>query len=205
MRGSASGQMTRQRPQVALRRQPCGLDAGFAVCDRPARRAGLCARGIAHHVVAFLGLERAGAIDERAAGLERIRTRRRAGGAAAPRAPRYRFSRLSQGMSGWRRIVPVDEQGASTRTASNGPPRHSVASAATISAVRPSRCEVLLHPFEPLGSAVDRGDLRAGGGELRGLAAGRRAEIGDARPLTSPSSRAGNAAAASCTHQAPSA
>ena len=29
-------------------------------------------------------------------------------------------SRLSQGMSGWRRMVPVDEQGASSSTASNG-------------------------------------------------------------------------------------
>ena len=90
-------------------------------------------------LLALLGLERAGAIDQRAAGLDQRRRRGRAAGAAAPASCARSASLLSQAMSGWRRIVPVDEQGASSSTASNGPPCHSVASAATISACRPSR------------------------------------------------------------------
>src|SRR5215469_10907110 len=41
--------------------------------------------------------------------------------------PARSAARLSQGMSGCRRMVPVDEQGASTSTPSNGPPFHSAA------------------------------------------------------------------------------
>ena len=40
--------------------------------------------------------------------------------------------------------------------------------------------EILRKPFEPRGGAIDRGDAGPGGGELRGLAAGRGAEIGNA-------------------------
>ena len=43
-----------------------------------------------------------------------------AAGAAARRAWRCRPRCLSQGTSGWRRIVPVEEHGASSSTASNG-------------------------------------------------------------------------------------
>ncbi len=41
--------------------------------------------------------------------------------------------------------------------------------------------EILPQPFEALGRAVDRGHAGAGGGKLRGLAAGRGAQIGDAQ------------------------
>ena len=64
--------------------------------------------------------------------------------------------------------------------------------------------EIVAQPREPAGGAVDRRDAGAGMRELRGLAAGRGAEIGDLRTRTSPSSRAGSAAAASCTHHSPS-
>ncbi len=101
--------------------------------------------------------------------------------------------------------MPVDEHGASSRTASNGPPRHCGCVGRDDLGGESEARQVLPQPLEPLRRAVDRGDARAGGGELGGLAAGRGAEVGDARPLTSPSNRAGNAAAASCTHQAPSA
>ena len=40
--------------------------------------------------------------------------------------------------------------------------------------------EILGKPVEPRGRTVDGGDVGAGGGELRGLAAGRGAQIGDA-------------------------
>ena len=43
----------------------------------------------------------------------------------------------------------------------------------------PEPRQVLLQSFEPRCGAVDRGDARAGGRELRGLAARRGAEVGD--------------------------
>ena len=43
----------------------------------------------------------------------------------------------------------------------------------------PEAGEVLRSRSEPGRRAVDRGHLGAGGGELRGLAAGRGAEVGD--------------------------
>ena len=76
-------------------------------------------------------------------------------------------------------MVPVAEQGASSRTASNGPPRHSATSAATVSADRSQAREILPKPLEALGRAIDRDDVRAGGGKLGGLAARGGAQIGD--------------------------
>ena len=112
--------------------------------------------------------------------------------------------RLIQGISGWRRMVPVAEQGASSRTASNGPALPFRASACDDVGRETEAGEVLPQPLEPRGGAVDRDDLRAGGGKLRGLAAGGGAKIGDGAAARSPNSRAGSAAAASCTHHAPS-
>ena len=90
--------------------------------------------------------------------------------------------------------------------------RHRRARPAAISAYRLRRSrrqaepvEIGREPRQRLREEFDGGHPRAGGGELRGLAAGRRAKIGDAQALTSPNSRAGSAAAASCTHHAPSA
>ena len=101
-------------------------------------------------------------------------------------------------------MVPVDEQGASSRTASNGPACHSRhVGDDGLGRERKPR-EILPQPLEPRRRAVDRGDVRAGGGELGGLAAGRGAEVGDAAAAHVAEQRAGSAAAASCTHQAPS-
>ena len=88
-------------------------------------------------------------------------------------------SDLSQGMSGCRRIVPVDEQGASTSTASNGPPCHCRGVGLDDLGGELQPREILPQPLEARRRAVDRGDLRAGERELRGLAARRGAEIGD--------------------------
>ena len=93
-------------------------------------------------------------------------------------------SRLSHGTSGWRRMVPVDEHGASSSTASNGCSGvHFSTSAQSSSASSDSRVEIIGEPLEPRRRAVDRRHLGAGSGKLRGLAAGRGAEIGNAKPF----------------------
>ena len=89
-------------------------------------------------------------------------------------------ARLSHGTSGWRRMVPVEEQGASSSTASNGSAVHSATSAQTSSAASDSRRDFRASRLQPRRRAIDRGDVGAGGGKLRGLAAGRGAQIGDA-------------------------
>ena len=66
--------------------------------------------------------------------------------------------------------------------------------------------QVLAQAIEPRGRHIDRRDVGPGRGERRRLAAGRGAQVGDrCGPATSPATRATSAAAASCTHQAPSA
>src|SRR5262249_62199892 len=64
--------------------------------------------------------------------------------------------------------------------------------------------EVLPQPFEPSRRAVDSDDGGAGGRELGGLAAWRRAQIRHRAAAHVAEELAGSAAAASCTHQAPS-
>ena len=89
-------------------------------------------------------------------------------------------SLLVQATSGWRRMVPVAEQGASSRIASKGSASSFSASRALGLGLQIQAGEVFREPLQPLGRAVDREHLGAGGCELRGLAAGRGAEIGDA-------------------------
>ena len=91
------------------------------------------------YVRRLLGLQRADGVDQHPAGLEHAD-----GGLEQPRLrlgqPGHVGRRLAQGTSGWRRIVPVAVQGASSRTAANGAGgRHSSASATTISASIVSR------------------------------------------------------------------
>ena len=100
-------------------------------------------------------------------------------------------SRLSQGMSGWRRIVPVDEHGASSSTASNGPPRHSATSAATVSAASERRARFCLSRSSRFGArstAVTCAPAAASCAVLPPGAAQRSATV---RPATSPRSRDG--------------
>ena len=134
------------------------------------------------------------------------RPRARAGGAAAPRASAMSASRLSQGMSGWRRMVPVDEQGASSSTASNGPACHSRRVGGDGLGRKAEPREVLPQPRRAAASvrstATTLAPAAASCAVLPPGAAQRSATV---LPRTSPSSRAGSAAAASCTHQAPSA
>ena len=114
-------------------------------------------------------------------------------------------SRFSQGMSGWRRMVPVEEQGASSRTASNGPARHCVTSAATISAVRSRRARLLRSRSSRAGARSTATTWAPAAASCAVLPPGAAQRSATVSPRTSPNSRAGSAAAASCTHQAPSA
>ena len=87
-------------------------------------------------------------------------------------------------MSGLRRIVPVAEQGASRRTASNGSGGvHSLAFACTVSALRFSRREVFLKAAQAGTGNVHRGDLGSARGKLGRLSTGRGAKIRDAQAL----------------------
>ena len=79
-------------------------------------------------------------------------------------------------------MVPVEEQGASSSTASNG--RHSVChsstSAATISAASESRVRLSRSRASRAAERSTAVTRAPASGKLRGLAAGRRAQIGDA-------------------------
>ena len=78
-------------------------------------------------------------------------------------------------------MVPVAEQGASSRTASNGPACHCVDVGGDGFRGQMQPGQVLSQPFEAGRRAVDRDDPGAGSGELGGLAARGGAEIGDGR------------------------
>ncbi len=87
---------------------------------------------------------------------------------------------LSRRMSGWRRMVPVAVQGASSSTTSKVRPGDQLdASASTTSASSRRRPRFARRRSSRCGRHIDRGHLRSGGGEHRRLAAGRRAKVGD--------------------------
>ena len=114
---------------------------------------------------------------------------------------------LCQAMSGWRRIVPVAVQGASsTRHSAGAGGRQTRASATSISRRQPEALRGWRAGARPsFRDSLDRDHPSAGRGQLRGLAPGRCAQVDHTAPAdVSGSRRAGRAAAASCTHQAPS-
>ena len=112
---------------------------------------------------------------------------------------------LAQGTSGWRRMVPVAVQGASSSTASNGARgRHSSASATTISASSDSRPRLRTRNSARSGERSIAVTLAPRAASCARLAARRGADVEHPPAPDVPSSRAGRAAAASCTHQAPS-
>ena len=76
--------------------------------------------GCRHLVLAFLGFERTGAIDQGAAGLKHGGGAVDHAGLDRPASAAMSAGCFSQATSGWRRMVPVEEQGASSRTASKG-------------------------------------------------------------------------------------
>ena len=113
-------------------------------------------------------------------------------------------------ISGWRRTVPVAVQGASTRIASYG--RSGVQARRSLSttlAFRSSRCRFVRNIRSREAETSQRVDRGACSGQLRRLAAGRRAGVQNSDPRGVACSdesrmRAGTAAAASWTHQFPS-
>ena len=194
-----------QRAQVAVRRQELGEPADLVRRDRRPAQARIALEQVADDA-RRLPPARASRCNRRAgrpactSSTARSSSRR-----CRPASAAMSASRLSQGMSGWRRMVPVDEQGASSSTASNGSglPVGDVGRDGLGRECRAGR--------------DSRAAARAGGERSTAVTRRRRRRAArscrpaprrDRRPLlprTSPSSRAGSAAAASCTHQAPSA
>ena len=151
----------------------------------------------------LLRLQRAGAVDEEAARRQHRPPPRAAVPAPVP-ALRLR-RRLSRAMSGWRRMVPVAEQGASRSTRiRRGPGRQEATSAPTVSRGKDSRRRLLGEQAQAGRGTIDGDDAGARRGKLGRLAARSGTEVKDTLARTSPSRVAGSAAAASCTHHAPS-
>ena len=78
--------------------------------------------------------------------------------------------------------MPVEEQGASSRTASNSSSGWYFEQIGLDDLRRQAEpLEILRQPRQPVLRGVDGGDFGAGKDQLGGLAAGRGAEIGDAQ------------------------
>jgi hypothetical protein len=168
------------------------------------RQPGVALQGRFQLCLAFLGQQRAGAEHQPPAGFQQVQ--RAVDQLRLQVGQRGRSDpSLTKGRSGWRRIVPVAEQGASSSTASKGRGRPSAAHRPPRS--RPSaRCAPGSRATAPARAGdVERRDRRPGGRHLQRLAARGCAQV--QHPLARPdaSRRAGRAAAASCTHQCPSA
>ena len=205
-RGVSSGSMAGQRSDRAGRRDRLGKAADLGRVDRqrasrpwrwrraraglrpPPARASRCSRR---------GCRRASAAPRRG----------RSCGPGGRRGRRRRSGRFSQAMSGWRRIVPVAVHGASRRMASKGSGgRQSRMSAANRLGDEAEAGEIGGQPLAAgraaISTAVTLAPAAASAAVLPPGAAQRSATR---LPATSPRSFAGSAAAASCTHQAPSA
>ena len=99
-----------------------------------------------------------------------------------------------QGTSGWRRTVPVEEQGASSSTASNSSSgSKSGRRPATISASQAEPLEIARQPRQPVLRSVDRGDLAPARISCAVLPPGAAQRSATRWPAMSPSSRAGKA------------
>ena len=85
---------------------------------------------------------------------------------------------LRRATSGWRRMVPVDEQGASSRMRSAGlAGRQLRASAATVSTAEIEPLHVVAQPAQPVLRTVEGQHVRPRRRQLRRLAARRRAQV----------------------------
>ncbi len=155
------GKLARQRAQIAVLGDELASAENFRGGDRRAPHARRRGREVSATIVlVLLGLERAGAIDQRAAGLGQRAAR--VDQAALQRRTSVAMSAalLSHGTSGWRRMVPVEEHGASSSTASNVcSGRHAATSAQTSSAVERQPREIFAQAVEPRRRAIDGGDV----------------------------------------------
>ncbi len=108
--------------------------------------------------------------------------------------PAISLARRNSLMSGWRRMTPVPEHGASSRIASKGWPSHQSGARAEIRVhqprVAPQPLQVVGDPPEALGVAVERGELRSGRrpapAARRSCRRARRRHPGCARPGAAP-------------------
>ena len=126
-------------------------------------------------------VERAVGKDDAAAGLDQPRRRCAASAPAGRRACRCRpatSSRARRDAGARCRSTSRARRAARRRTVR--PAAYFSISAWTISASQPQPFEVLRQPRQPVLRGIDRGDLGAGKHQLRGLAAGRGAKVGDA-------------------------
>ena len=102
-------------------------------------------------------------------------------------------------------MVPVAVHGASRSIASNGGASNVSASATTISAVKAQALEIGGKPLEPFRRTIDRRYLAPAAASSAAFPPGAAQRSTIRMPGRGWSSRAGSAAAASCTHHSPSA
>ena len=173
--------MARKRAQVTLRREPRAIDARLAGrhgLTGKTRRLGQKARDVAR---ALLGLQRAGAEDEQPA-----RPHESRGPVKKAALERHALGRIVLALQVQDVGVAADGAGRAAR----GVEQHRVEGAARIPGghvgfhdlrrKRQAR-EVFIETCEPRGRMIDGRHLGASGRKLGRLAAGRGAEIGDAK------------------------
>ena len=172
---------SRHRPGW-VRRLPVGVRAsGMAASSSGVNGSGRRPSGqVGNALRPFLGLQRADRVDQPSAGPQH-----RAAAASIRSCPAASSAtsrgRRRRGTSGWRRMVPVALHGASSSTASSGAGgRHSRRVRLRHIDLQAEPGKVLVQPAHAGRVALDGENAGAGGGELRRLAAGRGAEIGDA-------------------------
>ena len=172
------GQLQRQRAQVAVGGEEFGEAADLRRCDGARRRRGSRASKRRDLVLAFLRLERAGAIDQGAAGLDQLDR-------AVEQPPLQRGERGDVGFALEPGHVGMAADGAGRgagRIEQHGVERPALPFQRVGGdglGCKRSRARFSRSAAEPGGRAIDRGDVGAGDGELRGLAAGRGAQVGD--------------------------
>ena len=201
-------QVAGQRAQVAFRGQDFGEARDLAGVDRRAAHGGFGGEKRRDGLLALFRFQRAGAIDQGPARPEQrdrllqqalLQRRQRADIGSPAAARRHRDD------GGWcRSRCRAHRPGCRRSLRRSLPPCHSAASATTVSASSESRARLsrsrAMRPGER-STAVTRAPAWASCAVLPPGAAQRSAMD---LPATSPNRRAGNAAAASCTHHWPS-
>ena len=176
---SSPGSRWRPAPLARPKRSSSGSATASGV---RARKASTCA-------FVLVLEDRAGRVQQHAAGRERRATARRAAATASRPAPSGREARRCSSTSGWRRTMPVAEHGASSSTASNGVPSHQACGIggigrAQLHALAQAQPEqAVAHAIQALRIDVQRGQAQRGIAleQVRGLAARRGAGVEHAR------------------------
>ena len=176
--GLRVGPLARQRAQFAARRDKAVEPGKFRPADGAAADALIVLERPRNDVLAFLGFERAGAEHDGAAGFGEIDGT----GQETPLHRRHHFDvvlRFSPGDIG----MPPDGPGRGARRIDE----HRIERVGLpVLRRRDHRLcfevqsrEIVVEPRHARFRSIDRGDIGARGGKLRGLAAGRSAQVGD--------------------------